>query len=147
KQLRYPLERCGAIVRRTLRIDLPDGGHRHTSELLRYDQAYPERRRVTGGIDELVVAADGAAVFAPGRAVRKWVSWTWWLPGQLAEHDAGAGRQATRREGQPPEHDVDQGRLAAAVRPGDRDPVAPAERQVERAQRERAALGDGVLEA
>ncbi len=77
KNLRYPLERCGAIVSRTLRIDLPDGGHRHTSELARYDQVYPEP--LGGGVTaDLVVAAVRAAVVAPDHEVaRRWFSWRW----------------------------------------------------------------------
>jgi len=99
KQLRYPLERCGAIVSRTLRIDLPDGGHRHTSELLRYDQAYPERRGVGGGIDELVVTAVCAAVVAPEREVRKWFSWTWLFPDDLVDRLVSDGRLARPEPG------------------------------------------------
>jgi hypothetical protein len=92
KKLRYPLERCGAVVSRTLRIDLPDGGHRHTSELLRYDHAYPEP--VGGrGIDELVVAAVRAAVVAPENDVaRKWFSWRWRFPDDLLDELVSDGR-------------------------------------------------------
>jgi hypothetical protein len=76
KRLRAPLERSGALVSRSLRVDLPDGGHVHTSELRRYDQAFPETRSEQGGIDPLVVAAVRAAVIAPEREVtRKWFSW------------------------------------------------------------------------
>jgi hypothetical protein len=39
KLLRAPLERCGAVVSRSIRVELADGGHTHTSELLRYDHA------------------------------------------------------------------------------------------------------------
>src|SRR5262249_5792722 len=91
KKLRYPLERCGAIVSRTLRVDLPDGGHRHTSELLRYDDAYPEP--LGGGIEELVVAAARAAVVAPeGEVVRKWFSWRWLFPENLVDLLVSEGR-------------------------------------------------------
>jgi hypothetical protein len=85
KQLRVPLERCGAVVSRTLRIDLPEGGHRHTSELLRYDQAYPEPRGEGGEVAELVVTAVRAAVIAPEREVRKWFSWSWLFPEDLVD--------------------------------------------------------------
>jgi hypothetical protein len=75
KLLRRPLERCGAVVGRTLRVDLPHGGHTHTSELMRYDQAYPDPSPA-GGLDDLVVAAVRAAVIAPERELaRKWFSW------------------------------------------------------------------------
>jgi hypothetical protein len=77
KLLRSPLERCGALVSRSLVVELPDGGHSHTSELLRYDHAYPEPS-TGGGLAELLVAAVRAAVVAPERELtRKWFSWRW----------------------------------------------------------------------
>jgi len=92
KLLRSPLERCGALVSRRLRVRLPDGGHVHTSELLRYDQAYPEPVP-GGGIEELVVAAVRAAVVAPEREIpRNWFSWRWLLGGDLVERLVGEGR-------------------------------------------------------
>jgi hypothetical protein len=92
KSLRYPLERCGAIVSRTLRVDLPAGGHRHTSELLRYDHAYPEPLG-GGGIDELVIAAARAAVVAPEREVaRKWFSWKSLFPESLVDRLVSDGK-------------------------------------------------------
>jgi len=92
KLLRYPLELCGAVVSRSLRVELPDGRHTHTSELLRYDQAYPEP--VGGsGVDELVVAAVRAAVVAPERELaRKWFSWKWLFPDDLVERLVSEGR-------------------------------------------------------
>jgi hypothetical protein len=92
KRLRVPLERCGAIVSRTLRVDLPDGGHRHTSELLRYDQAYPEPGAASSDIAELVVAAVRAAVVAPEHEVRTWFSWTWLFPADLVDQLVSAGQ-------------------------------------------------------
>ena len=85
KRLRYSLERCGAIVSRALRVDLADGSHRHTSELLRFDQAHPEPLG-GGGIEELVVAAARAAVLAPEREpTRTWFSWSWLVPERLVD--------------------------------------------------------------
>jgi hypothetical protein len=93
KLLRYPLELCGAVVSRSLRVELADGGHVHTSELLRYDQAYPAPLDGRGGIDELVVAAVRAAVVAPERELaRKWFSWRWLMPDDLAERLVSEGR-------------------------------------------------------
>jgi hypothetical protein len=90
KSLRHPLERRGAVVSRTLRIDLPGGGHRHTSELVRYDDAYPETLN-GGGIAELVVAAVRAAVVAPEREVgRTWFSWR--MPEDLVDRLVSEGR-------------------------------------------------------
>ena len=93
KSLRTPLERCGAVVTRSLRVDLPDGSHTHTSELLRYDQAYPDPLAATSGIDDLVVAAVRAAVVAPERELaRKWFSWKWLIPADLVDRLVGDGR-------------------------------------------------------
>jgi hypothetical protein len=91
KLLRAPLERCGAVVSRPLRVELPDGGHRHTSELLRFDQAYPEPRR-RGGIADLIVASVRAAVVAPERELHKWFSWTWLFPEDLVDRLVSEGR-------------------------------------------------------
>jgi hypothetical protein len=75
KALRAPLERCGAVVSREVRVELPDGGHRHTSELLRYDQAYPEPAAHPGGLERLLEAAVRASVVAPESELRRWFSW------------------------------------------------------------------------
>jgi hypothetical protein len=92
KSLRAQLERYGAIVSRNLRVELPEGGHAHTSELVRYDQAYPDLRG-EGGIAELVVAAVRAAVVAPEREIaRGWFSWRWLLDGSLVERLISEGR-------------------------------------------------------
>jgi hypothetical protein len=92
KRLRYPLELCGAVVSRSLRVELPDGGHTHTSELLRYDQAYPEPSG-GDGVDELLVAAVRAAVLAPERELtRKWFSWKWLFPDGLVDRLVSEGR-------------------------------------------------------
>jgi hypothetical protein len=92
KSQRAPLERCGAVVSRSLRVSLPEGGHAHTSELLRYDQAYPEPRGA-GGIEELVIAAVRAAVVAPeAELVRKWFSWRWLFDDHLVDRLVSDGR-------------------------------------------------------
>ncbi len=81
KSLRAPLERCGAIVSRSLAV--PAGhGHNHTSELARWDQVHPG----TGPVDtsprdalkQLLVAAVRAAVVAPERELKRWFSWQWY---------------------------------------------------------------------
>jgi hypothetical protein len=93
KLLRSPLERCGAVISRGSRVELPDGAHRHTSELLRYDDAYPQPADVPGGIEELVVAAVAAAVVAPEREIaRKWFSWRWLFPADLVDRLVSEGR-------------------------------------------------------
>ncbi len=91
KLFRHPLELCGAVVSRSIRIELSGGGHAHTSELLRYDQAYPEPSD-GGGIEELVVAAVSAAVVAPEREVaRKWFSWRWLFEDDLVDRLVSEG--------------------------------------------------------
>jgi len=99
KSLRAPLERCGAIVSRSLRIALPEGGHAHTSELVRYDQAYPEPSP-GGGIDDLIVAGVRAAVIAPEREiVRAWFSWRWLFDQDLVDRLVSEGRLARVESG------------------------------------------------
>jgi hypothetical protein len=92
KLLRVPLELCGAVVSRSLRVEVPEGAHTHTSELLRYDQAYPEPLD-GGGVDELVVAGVRAAVVAPEREVPlKWFSWKWLFADDLVQRLVSEGR-------------------------------------------------------
>jgi hypothetical protein len=74
KHLRHPLERCGAVVSRSIVYDEP---HRHTSVLMRWDQLYPQPEE-GGGLRELVVRAVRAAVLAPAREVPRWFSWQWY---------------------------------------------------------------------
>jgi hypothetical protein len=75
RALRARLERVGAVVAMGLRVETDDGGHRHTSELYRWDHVFPEPSQSPGGIDELVVAGVEAAVVAPERDARSWFSW------------------------------------------------------------------------
>jgi hypothetical protein len=75
KVLRAPLERCGALVSRHVVHTTAAGGHVHTSELARWDQAYPEPS-ARGGPEELIVAGIRAAVVAPEPDVRRWFSWS-----------------------------------------------------------------------
>jgi hypothetical protein len=72
---RTKLERVGAVVARDLRIETTGGGHRHTSELYRWDQIFRVPPAVPGGVDALVVAGVKAAVLAPEAEVRRWFSW------------------------------------------------------------------------
>jgi hypothetical protein len=114
KALRYPLERCGAIVARsvTLPADGAPGdragevaGHTHSSELARWDQAYPVGvaalsagpspgpsvspppgpADASGALGDLIVAAVRAAVVAPESEVRRWFSWQWYWTGTLVD--------------------------------------------------------------
>lgn len=70
RRLRAPLERCGAVVARSVVYEDP---HRHTSVLARWDQLVPERSG--GGLAELLVAGVRAAVLAPEPELARWFSW------------------------------------------------------------------------
>ena len=70
RRLREPLERCGAIVARSVVYEEP---HRHTSVLARWDQLVPESPG--GGLAELLVAGVRSAVLAPEPEPRRWFPW------------------------------------------------------------------------
>jgi hypothetical protein len=70
KRLRAPLERCGALVARSV---VYEDSHRHTSVLARWDQLVPESPG--GGLAELLVLAVRAAVVAPERELQRWFPW------------------------------------------------------------------------
>ena len=92
KRLRAPLERCGAVVARSVVYEDP---HRHTSELARWDQRFPEPAE-GGGLAELIVAAVRAAVVAPEPELPRW--FPWWEDG-LAEQLVEEGRLARPEDG------------------------------------------------
>jgi hypothetical protein len=85
RSLRSPLERCGAVVARSIVYEEP---HRHTSLLLRWDQAHPEP---SGGsprqaLGDLLSAGVRAAVVAPEDELRRWFSWrSYWDDGLVDE--------------------------------------------------------------
>jgi hypothetical protein len=81
KALRSPLERCGAVVSRSIVYEEP---HRHTSELSRWDHVVPEPVE-GGGLGDLVVAGVRAAVLAAEREVPKWFSWRWYWEDDLVD--------------------------------------------------------------
>jgi hypothetical protein len=68
------LEAFGAVVAKSMRIDVAGGGHRHASELHRWDQLRPTPSS-HGGLPDLVTAGVRAAVVAPDREVQSWFSW------------------------------------------------------------------------
>jgi hypothetical protein len=70
RRLRAPLERCGAVVARSVVYEEP---HRHTSVLARWDQLVPESPG--GGLADLLVAGVRAAVLAPEAELRRWFAW------------------------------------------------------------------------
>ena len=73
RKLRTPLERCGALVARSIVYEDP---HRHTSLLSRWDQVFSEPA-AGGGLPDVIVAAVRAAVVAPETELRSWFSWDW----------------------------------------------------------------------
>jgi hypothetical protein len=95
KSLRAPLERCGAIVSRSLQVTAGEG-HLHASELARWDQAYPG----TGESDadprlvlaDLVTVGVRAAVVASEPELRRWFSWQWYWTETLVDDLVGSGR-------------------------------------------------------
>lgn len=91
RALRQRLERVGAIVSRGLVLE----PHHHTSELLRWDQLFPEPAQ--GGLEQLLVAGVRSAVVAPEREVRTWFSWP--VPSELIENLVAAGRLARPEPG------------------------------------------------
>jgi hypothetical protein len=92
KALRAPLERCGAVVSRSVVLPAASGGHRHAAELARWDQAYPVPAGGPGGLAELLAAAVRAAVVAPERELIRWFSWRWLWSGGLVDSLAAQGR-------------------------------------------------------
>lgn len=92
KSLRYPLERCGAVVSRQVVQATAGGGHEHTSELARWDQVFEEPARSGGGFADLLVAAVRAAVVAPERELGRWFSWRWLLEEGLVDRLVADGR-------------------------------------------------------
>jgi hypothetical protein len=117
KALRSPLERCGVIVARSVAMtsgreeadgDAGGDGHRHDSELSRWDQAYHGPSAVTastastaapaatadpaGAFADLLVTAVRAAVIAPEAELRRWFSWPWYWSATLVDDLIRAGR-------------------------------------------------------
>jgi hypothetical protein len=95
KSLRAPLQRCGAIISRSLQVTAGEG-HQHSSELARWDQVYPG----TGGTDanpsqalkDLLAAGVRASVVAPELELRRWFSWPWYWTDTLVDDLIRAGR-------------------------------------------------------
>jgi hypothetical protein len=95
KAIRYPLERCGAVVARSL-VYAAGEGHAHTAELSRWDQAFSAADDadvdLQQALAEVVVAGVRAAVVAPEREPRKWFSWPWYWDDGLVDTLVQDGR-------------------------------------------------------
>jgi hypothetical protein len=94
RQLRAPLERCGAIVSKSLEVTA-GGKHLHSAVLSRWDQARPDAAGAADprrALADLVVAGVRAAVMAPERELRRWFSWPWYWSGTLVDDLVREGR-------------------------------------------------------
>jgi hypothetical protein len=95
KSLRSPLERCGAIVSRSLEVTA-GGSHAHSSQLARWDQVYsgPGEGDVSSrdSLADLVLAGVRAAVVAPERELKRWFSWPWYWDETLVDDLVHDGR-------------------------------------------------------
>ena len=92
KSLRSPLERCGAIVARSIVYEEP---HRHTSLLARWDQVHQEPSGTgdpRGALGDLVCAGVRAAVVAPEPEPARWFSWRRYWGDGLADELVRSGR-------------------------------------------------------
>jgi hypothetical protein len=92
KSLRSPLERCGAVVARSIVYEEP---HRHTSALARWDQVSQEpsgSRDPRQALGDLVCAGVRAAVVAPEREPARWFSWRWYWDDDLLDELVESGR-------------------------------------------------------
>jgi hypothetical protein len=117
KDIRSPLERCGAVVARSV-VLATDGGHVHSSELARWDQVHSGSGDVGvhlhHSLADLLVAAVSAAVIAPERELRRWFSWPWYWDDAIVDTLVEDGRLAR----------VD-GHVTAVGTPSWRAPEAP----------------------
>jgi hypothetical protein len=95
QSLRYPLERCGAIVARSTVYEEP---HRHTSLLTRWDQVRSEpssgARDPRQALGDLVCVGVRAAVVVPEREPPRWFSWRRYWDDDLVDELVEAGRIA-----------------------------------------------------
>lgn len=92
KSLRSPLERCGAVIARSIVYEDP---HRHTSVLARWDQVHARpsaERDPRQALGDLLCAGVRAAVIAPERELARWFSWRWYWDDALVDDLVWAGR-------------------------------------------------------
>ena len=85
KSLRSPLERCGAVVARSIVYEEP---HRHSSVLARWDQVHPEPSGASDprwALGDLVCAGVRAAVVTTEREPERWFSWRWYWDASLID--------------------------------------------------------------
>ena len=90
KGILYPLELCGAVVRRAVKPT--ELGQLEGYELLRWDQLFPTAVTDGGGVDELLVAGVRAAVLATEKEIPGWFAWRWRLEPDLVDRLVREGR-------------------------------------------------------
>jgi hypothetical protein len=99
--LRAPMERCGAIVSRSLHVTAGEA-QPHASEVARWDQVYTGPVGPDAGpgaaLRELVAAGVRACVLAPERELRRWFSWLWYWTDSIIDDLVRDGR-ARRLDG------------------------------------------------
>lgn len=79
QRVRRTLERCGAVISRSIRVETKSGGHSHASLIARWDQAIPAPERpqdVSVVAPALLVAVVTAAVLIPEKEARHALKWT-----------------------------------------------------------------------
>ena len=79
KNLLFPLELCGVVLRRN-------------GALERWDQVFPAPLREIGGLEDLLVTSLRAAVVAPEKEVGRWFSWRWLFTPELVDGLVSEGR-------------------------------------------------------
>jgi len=78
RSAREKLESAGAIVAREALVPVGiEPGHRHSSTLARWDQAWTQRRKVSpsAALDELVILGVRAAVVTHQEEIKQWFWW------------------------------------------------------------------------
>jgi len=91
QKVRRLLESRGAILSRSITIELANGGHRHMSQISRWDQVVEKSSRDPDeAIVELLVAVVNAAVLIPETEARRALTWT--VPKEIVERSIDEGR-------------------------------------------------------
>ena len=90
-RVRRTLESRGAILTRTISVEVPSGGHRHMSELVRWDQVVAESSgKPENSLAWLLSAVVEAAVLIPEDEARH--AFTWTIPKDVIERSIDDGR-------------------------------------------------------
>jgi hypothetical protein len=77
RKVREGLEKSGAVVSRAIAVEDSKGGHRHSSVISRWDQAWRKPWKATEdtALDEMIVLGVRAAVVTHEDEVRTWFTW------------------------------------------------------------------------